>query len=47
MKKRRHLRTDGHAVYASLLERCGCVIFLLAICAIWIIGLIAVIRKIF
>jgi len=47
MKKRHHLRSDGRVVFASILERAGCLIFLLALSAIWIIGLIAVIRKIF
>lgn len=47
MKKRGHLRSDGEVAYASIPERIGCVVFILAIAAIWIIGLIAVIRKIF
>jgi len=47
MKKRYHLRSGGEIAEASIAERIGCVVFILAICAIWIIGLIAVIRKIF
>jgi len=47
MKKRRHLRNDGEVVFASVLERVGCLVVLLIISFIWIIGLIAVIRKIF
>jgi hypothetical protein len=47
MKKRYHLRSDGEVAYASLAERIGCVVFILALSAIWIVGLIAVIRKIF
>ena len=46
MKKRYHLRSDGEIVFASIAERIGCAVFFLAIFAIWIVGLIKVIRMI-
>jgi len=46
MKERHHLRSDGETVFASISERIGCAVFCLAIVAIWIVGLIKVIRMI-
>jgi len=46
MKKRHHLRSDGGVVFASILERVGCLVVLLIISFIWIVGLIKFIQMI-
>lgn len=46
MKKRHHLRSDGEVVFASILERVGCLAAFLFFIFIGIIGLKEFIRMI-
>jgi len=46
MKKRHHLRSDGEVSRASILERIGCMVFILILITVGIIGFIQVIKMI-